>query len=157
MLTKSKLLKIESNIQRENVSLIGPTSKVVLGYCAPNFYVLYIYYIHNPRFPASTVNQCPTSKSWHMLEGHPMDLTWIFDSLLNRCLSVGRTGAPGWFRPLSTLASNIGRGDPGVPKPPITVPLAERIEKMRFQPLNSEHCAVCRRESGRSSRQRRRG
>lgn len=59
-------------------------------------------------FPASIVSQCPTSKSWHMLEGHPMEFTGISDSPLNRCLSVGRAGALGWFLPPSTLASYIG-------------------------------------------------
>lgn len=109
-------------------------------------------------FPASIVNQRPTSKSWLMLEGHPMEFTWISDSLLNRCLSVGRVGALGWFLPLSTLASYIGWGGPGVPKPPITAPWLKELRKRAFS-LWTVSTALVRPSilRGRSSGQRRRG
>lgn len=46
MLTKSKLIKIESNSQRGNVSLIGPTSRVgPKRYYAPNF-LCFIHILH---------------------------------------------------------------------------------------------------------------
>ena len=44
MLTKSKLIKIESNSQRGNVSLIGPTSKVrPQKVLCPQFFMFYTY------------------------------------------------------------------------------------------------------------------
>ena len=76
----------------------------------------YIYYIYNPMFPASIVNQYPTSKSWpcwRVMHGAHMDF-WL---TAKQAFTSGRGRCSGGLLPPSTLALDIGW---------------ERIEKMPY-------------------------